>query len=103
MVSNMRLSQKNKTKQSCPAIYYLELLDRPWGDGGSLFTVGLCLMTDDFWSTKALLFPTEGRNERHHWHSPGAHIIVSLGCHNPHPYSGRSGLGGNRTAHTGRK
>lgn len=44
--------------------HYLELLERPWGDGGSRFTVGLCLMTDDFWSTKALLFPKARRGGR---------------------------------------
>lgn len=32
---------------------YLVLLTRPWGEGDSLFTVGLCLITEDFWSTSA--------------------------------------------------
>lgn len=32
---------------------YLVLLTLPWGDGDSLFTVGLCLITEDFWSTSA--------------------------------------------------
>lgn len=35
---------------------HLVLLTRPWGEGdslGSLFTVGLCLITEDFWSTRA--------------------------------------------------
>lgn len=29
------------------------LFTRPWGEGDSLFTVGLCLITEDFWSTSA--------------------------------------------------
>lgn len=33
--------------------WYLVLLTLPWGDGDSLFTVGLCLITEDFWSTSA--------------------------------------------------
>lgn len=37
---------------TCKACY-LVLLARPWGEGGSLFTVGLCLITEDFWSTSA--------------------------------------------------
>lgn len=41
---------------------YLELLVRPCGEGDSLFTVGLCFITEDFWSTSARLFPAqEGR------------------------------------------
>ena len=45
------------------------LLMRPWGEGDSLLTVGLCLITDDFWSTSArgARAPEEGQRSELLW------------------------------------
>ena len=50
---NLNKCNDNVTFVIFEMIHYLVLLTRPWGEGDSLFTVGLCLITEDFWSTSA--------------------------------------------------
>ena len=60
-------------------IHYLVLLTRPWGDGDSLFTVGLCLITEDFWSTSARGARAPGGGTTHiRNHKPGRATTFKL-------------------------